>query len=151
MASDIFGTFRSTVEDIAWPRLVAGTAALLEAYLARLERSQWLGPEAIAAAQRRQLELLARHSARHSVGFAARLAAAGLEPADIAVPGGLQRLPSLTRREVQRGGEMFCNEDSEDHRPVGANRTSGSTGEPVEVRRTALNQLGWMAMWSNAR
>lgn len=142
----MFDSLRSSVAGVAWPPLAEATAALVEAYAARLEVSQWLPASEIAAGQRAQLGLLAEHCASHSPAFARRLATAGLTPADLARPGGLQRLPPLTRRELQNHDGLFCGEVPRGHLPVGTTKTSGSTGEPTEVRRTALNQLGHMAM-----
>ena len=142
----LFGNLRSDVSGIVWPPLARNTAALIHAYAARLSETQWLDPAEIAAHQRRQLGVLAQHCAQHSPAFAARLAAAGLTPADLAEPGGLQRLPPLTRQAMQRTDDLYCREVPNDHMPLGLNSTSGSTGEPVKVHRTALNHLGWMAM-----
>jgi len=56
-------------------------------------------------------------------------------------------LPLLGRRELQRGGEAF---DSElDHARFGGSapvHTTGSTGEPVVVRRSRLDRLMWEAI-----
>ena len=139
-----FDTYRSTVSGVVWPPLVEGMGALLLSCLARLEESEWLSAEIIEAHQRAQLGVLAGHCAAHSPAFAARLGAAGLEAEDLAEPGGLQRLPPLTRRDLQRTDGLFCEVVPESHLPLGENTTSGSTGEPVMVRRTTLNQLGWM-------
>lgn len=139
-----FDSYRSTVPGLVWPPLVEGTGALLLAWVARLEESEWLPAATIATHQRAQLGVLAQHCAAHSSAFAARLRVAGLEPADLARPGGLQRLPPLTRRDLQHGDGLFCGTVPESHLPLGENSTSGSTGEPVTVRRTTLNQLGWM-------
>jgi phenylacetate-CoA ligase len=144
--SDDFSALRSGVEGVAWPPLTQGTAALIEAYCARLERTQWLPADVIAAGQRHQLGLVAAHCARASPPFAARLEASGLDAVDLAQPGGLQRLAPLTRRDLQRGEAVFCRDVPQGHQPVTLNTTSGSTGEPIAVRRTAVNRLDWMAM-----
>ena len=141
-----FDSLRSDVPGIAWPPLSEGTGALLQSYVARLGQSEWLPAAEIARHQRGQLALLAQHCVAHSPFFAARMRQAGLAPGDLAQPGGLQRLPPLSRRELQSAPDVFCQQVPDRHQPSGLSQTSGSTGEPVTVRRTALNRLGWMAM-----
>ena len=82
--------------------------------------------------------------------------AAGLVPSTLGKEGGLARLPPLTRAELLRAGEtLFCNFCPSSHGPIAASTTSGSTGEPVTVRRTGLCRLHWMAytlrehLWHN--
>ena len=137
---------RSTIPHVAWPPLVQGVAALVEAYVARLEVTEWLSPERIEQGQREQLGILAAHCAQHSPAFARRLTAAGLTAADLAQPGGLASLPPLTRRGLQDRDGLFCAAVPEAHQPTGMTQTSGSTGEPTQVLRTGLTKLGHMAM-----
>ena len=137
---------RSSIPGVAWPPLVQGVAALVEAYVARLEVTEWLPLDRIEEAQRQQLGILAAHCSQHSAAFARRLAAAGLAASELAQPGGLARLPPLTRRGLQDRDGLFCAVVPEAHQPTGMTQTSGSTGEPTQVRRTGLTKLGHMAM-----
>lgn len=122
-------------------------AARLAALTTRLEASERLAPEALAARQYGQLGRLARHAAQHSPAFRDRLRAARLEPGDLTTPDGLRRLPVLGRRDLQQAGERFyCDAVPAAHRPLSETRTSGSTGEPVVVRRTAVSNAMWMAI-----
>lgn len=136
---------RSGIEGVVWPPLSTGPAATLAALLHRLDHSQWLDPAAIRAGQFRQLRVLAEHCAAHSPQFARRLAGAGLTPAELATPEGLMRLPPLRRHDVQQQRDLFCVEVPTDHAPVHEARTSGSTGEPVCVRRTGISDFIWTA------
>jgi phenylacetate-CoA ligase len=89
---------------------------------------------------------VARHSASHSPHFATRMKAAGVNASELAQEGGLARLPPLTRKELVEAGEtLFCTAFPSSHGPAKATSTSGSTGEPVTVRRTGLCQRQWMA------
>lgn len=113
-------------------------------------------PAELARQQRAMLLELARHSATHSPHFAARLRAAGLDASALAEEGGLARLPPLTRQELVRAGDaLFCTFCPPSHGAVKATSTSGSTGEPVTVRRTAHCGWQWMAytlrehLWHN--
>jgi phenylacetate-coenzyme A ligase PaaK-like adenylate-forming protein len=138
---------KSGIEGVVWPAIARGRAAVLAALLARLDEAETLPGSEIAARQFEQLRQLARHCAAHSPQFARRLAAADLSAEDVGTPAGLARLPPLTRRDVQAAGaEFFCREIPPDHGPLGEIKTSGSTGEPVVMRRTAVSNLMWSAL-----
>jgi phenylacetate-CoA ligase len=123
------------------------TNAALPRLVRQLEGSEWRTPEAIATSQRRHLVRLAEHGLRSSPAFAARLARAGLTPRDFGHPDGLAALPTITRREVQRAGaKFFCRNVPAGHGAVEETTTSGSTGEPVVIRGTAVTRLFWYAM-----
>ncbi len=119
--------------------------ARLALLLRRLEQSQWHTPEVLATGQLRQLGALAAHLEAHSPAFRASLRGAALGPSDLLSAGGLQRLPVLTRRALRSAADFYCDALPEGHGPSYENQTSGSTGEPVMVRRTAVNGLDWLA------
>jgi phenylacetate-CoA ligase len=137
----------SAVAGIAWPPVLAGEAADLAALMYQLEQSQWLPAAAIVVSQYRQLVETAVHAEAHSAQFRARMQAAGLRPEHLATPEGLRRLPVMRRRDVQAAGEaLFCTQIPRAHAPIVESSTSGSSGEPVVVKRTSVNWLIWMAM-----
>lgn len=138
---------RSNAPLSGWPPVLDDKHAVLASMAFQFDRSQWERPDAIVARQFRQLVALAEFHAAHCPPFAARLAAAGLTPADLASPAGLARLPELSRVMVQ-SGEHRVEQDRlpKMHRPLGQVNTSGSTGEPVRVSRTALNRLHWLGL-----
>ena len=141
------GQMRGDIAGSRWPPLFSSRAASLAALLHQLDASQWLSTDEIAARQRAQLGIVAGHFARHAPRFARRLADAGLDAAALARPAGLAALPPLTRRMVQSSSEpIHIDQVLPGHQPVRTVNTSGSTGEPVIVRRTAVNQLHWLAM-----
>ena len=122
-------------------------AHALRALVEQLDVSQWAPADAIAASQFRHLARLADYCARHAPALARRLAAAGVAPADLGTPDGFRRVPVMTRRDVQAAGaELHCRRVPHSHRPVVEATTSGSTGEPVLVRRTAVSALFAQAM-----
>ncbi|MGD9538140.1 MAG: phenylacetate--CoA ligase family protein [Alphaproteobacteria bacterium] len=138
---------RSGVPGIAWPPVQRGTAAALAALLHQLDATQWLPQAEVEQPQLAQLRVLAEHAAKYAPHVAMRLRAAGLSPSELGSMAGLRALPVLTRRDVQKAGDdLFCTGLPPHHGPVGVTRTSGSTGEPVVVRRTAVTHLVWMAM-----
>lgn len=140
-----FAHIRSSVPGVAWPPLSTGASATLVALLRQLDDSQWLDPAAIRASQFRQLRVLAEHCAAHSTHFARRLGDAGLTADSLATDAGLLRLAPLRRHDVQGTADLFCDQLPTDHGPIYEARTSGSTGEPVVVRRTAISKLMWLA------
>ena len=126
---------------------MTGEAGLVAALAGQLEKSQWLPAGELARLQHRQLVAVARHAALQSPHFARRLRSAGLEPEDLGTPEGLRRLPPLARRELQRAGpDLLCAQVPPAHLPLAEYSSSGSTGEPVSLRRTELNRIDWQAL-----
>jgi phenylacetate-CoA ligase len=130
-----------------WPPVADDKHAVLAAMAFQFDRSQWLKPDDLAVRQYRQLVALCAFHARHCPAFARRLTDAGLTPDQLASPAGLARLPELTRAMVQSGDHAVTeNALPAMHRPIVRVNTSGSTGEPVRVTRTALNRLHWLGL-----
>jgi len=126
--------------------LNAGAAAPLMALLHYMEESQWFSSEELEKHQHEQLNLLLEYGYKHSPSFKERMLAAGLAPGDISNREGLSRLPVLTRRDVRMAGEsLYCKEVPKSHMPVAITKTSGSTGEPVLVKKTTVTNLFWQA------
>jgi phenylacetate-CoA ligase len=144
-----------SLEGVTWPRLYQGYNLAVMALLAELDRTMWLDADVIAAEQFKQLRLLAAHHMAHTPSFAARMMSAGLTASDLTSLDGLRRLPPLKRIDVQRlGDDFFSKHVPKTHGSVGETRTSGSTGEPVRIRKTQIDALFWTAhairdhMWS---
>lgn len=138
---------RSDIAGVEWPPISSGPAAVLAALLRQLEDTQWLSQEELLSLQHRQLRVLADHAEKQSKHFNERLRRAGLRSEDLADRDGLLKLPVLGRRDIQAAGKsLYCAQIPPGQRPVGTAQTSGSTGEPVVVRRTAISRLFWMAM-----
>lgn len=137
---------RSSIPGLNWPPVADSRSGSLAALLSWLEASQWLPAEELAGNARKQLALTAAHAVRESPYFAQRMRLAGLEAGDLAEPAGLSRLPPMTRRNIQdAGARLFCQQVPASHLPTTDKSTSGSTGEPVRIRRTATTALFWNA------
>jgi phenylacetate-CoA ligase len=114
----------------------------LLAILYQLHDSERWDAARLRDAQQSQLEALFTHARQHVPFYSARLPDAAPEL------GGAEwlRLPELTRSDLQG-----CRADLQarlvptEHGRVAETRTSGSTGQPVSVLRTGLNQLLWEA------
>jgi phenylacetate-CoA ligase len=125
---------------------MSALASALSKRLAQLEQTQWMSSDAIVKSQFQQLTLLAEHCVAHSTHFANRLKQAGLTARQFSTPEGFIELPLLLRRDLQEAGDsLYCKEIPENHGSVYNAQTSGSTGEPVVVRKTGLKQLNWLA------
>jgi len=138
--------FKSGLEGIVWPPVPTGEAAAIAALVAGLQASERLPLAAIEAGQGEQLARLAAHHVRHSPAFRARLAAAGVAPETLASVARLRVLPPLSRQQLQAAGQgFFAAQVPGGHEPVGEVTTSGSTGEPVKLKKTAVGRLFWAA------
>ena len=113
----------------------------------QLEQSQWWAPDVLERHQFRQLSRLVHHAHRTVPFYRERLEAAGYR-AGAAVTSELwRRIRPITRREVQEAGAaLISTEIPREHGPVAEAATSGSTGMPVRVMKTALVQTFWNAM-----
>ncbi|MDR3401134.1 MAG: hypothetical protein P4L99_01450 [Chthoniobacter sp.] len=129
------------------PQVRAGNgSAVVLKVLTERSITERLPTRELARHQAAALSDLARHAATYSPHFVHRLAAAGLTPQSLAEAEGLTRLPPLTRRELVGAGEaLFCTAYPSGHGEHSTTTTSGSTGEPVTVRRTSLSELQWLA------
>jgi phenylacetate-CoA ligase len=128
---------------------IPGAVALAQDLARRvraLEVSERLPADELRRIQFAALARLAAFAAQQSPHFARRLAAAGLAPADLAGPEGLAALPPLQRRGLQGATDLFSRGVPPAHHPISKTQTSGSTGEPVTVFRTRINQLDWLAI-----
>ena len=140
---------------MAWPPLALGDNAALAALLAQLEATQWLTPAELAAHQVRQLAVVCEHHKTHTPAFAARLRSARVSYVNTLER--LRQIEPLSRRDTQSLGEQFfARQVPRHHLPFGMAKTSGSTGEPVAVRKTAITRLFWSAFtirdhWWNGR
>ena len=136
----------SHVESVAWPSFTSGKPAVLASLLHYLDRSQWFTRETLEQCQHLQLVLLAEYAFAQSPYFRSRMEAAGLKPRDLGTPQGFVRLPVMTRRDMKAAGnDLYCKTIPASHRPHGSAITSGSTGEPVKVQKTAINSILWQA------
>jgi phenylacetate-CoA ligase len=138
---------RSELPGLVFPALVGSAAAPLHSIFLQLERSQWLSAQSIQELQGRQLDALLAHVWATVPWYHARLHAAGIVRGQPVDPCAWQSLQLLTRRDIQdAGASLHSNRVPPEHGGINRNRTSGSTGEPVEVLRSGIDQLMWQAI-----
>jgi phenylacetate-CoA ligase len=113
---------------------------------AQLHLSEGLSGPELLQLQSRALAALVAHHVRHTPSFAARLRRSRLAAADVSAVATLPKLPPLSRREIQDLGSSFHSRQvPPDSEPVGITSTSGSTGQPVTVRKSIQCRLYWAA------
>ena len=133
--------------DIVWPPIVHNYNATLMALVGYLQESERYPLPMIRYAQGLQLKKIVEHHYKNTPVFRERMAAAGLTPGDIKRVADLAKLPVIYKRDIQANKNRFvCEAIPETHKPIGEVKTSGSTGEPIAVMRTSVNQLMWEAM-----
>ena len=132
----------------AWPALPNPKWAPLWSLYQTLEETQWLSPEALEARQFTQLQVLLEHSARHAPYYRTLFQEHGIRLGQIQGAGDLGRIPMLSRSVLQRRYAEFKAETLPAGTvAVGEGRTSGSTGEPVNVGYTNITRLWWLALF----
>ena len=136
----------SNFEGIIWPHIASNSLQdrkRLIQQLLILERSP---KKIIQQGQAQQLKALIAHCAVHSAHFKQRLKAAGIHDSCELTLDNLACVAVLTRRELQSAGEQFfCQQIPQSHYPLNNTKTSGSSGEPVCIKKTAVNHLYWLA------
>ena len=138
---------RSGVAGISWPAIPGVAAARLLALQQQLEHSQWWPREWIEAHQFRQLGRLLDHAVASVPLYRRSLAAAGFSPGRAVTPEWLRALPVLTRRDIQdAGAQLLSAAIPPEHGKRESTATSGSTGMPVTVVKTELEQIYWQAI-----
>lgn len=120
---------KSQLPGVVWPAVMSGEPAVVFALLAQLQQSEWLAADALEVLQRQQLAALLDH-ARQSVPHY-RETLTGIDD-------DWSRVPLLERATVQVAGtRLRSTATPQAHGPWQRVRTSGSTGQPIEVEKTA--------------
>jgi phenylacetate-CoA ligase len=140
-------TPRSSIRDIHWPALVVGGGASALGLAYQLEQSQWWSAEELRNHQYRQLAALLRHARATVPFYRKRLAESGLTDEQALTPEGWLRIPLLTRQDIrQHQDDLTTTQLPPGHGPIHRNKTSGSTGQFLEVLGTAVDTLMWQGL-----
>jgi phenylacetate-CoA ligase len=142
-----FPALRSAMPGVAWPAFPDGLGMMMLALQYQLERSEWWPAERLRAQQFRQLALLLEHAARESAFYRSRFRGAGIRPGRPLDADAWTRLPLLARRELQLHAKALRTAPPPTHGAVTHERSSGSSGMPVEVATTALAAMLTEAIW----
>lgn len=124
-------------------RIRAGVLRDLQKWL---EDSQWLAREELELMQRQQLGVLLNHAAVFSPYYKRLLSKLNCDfVQDDSFC--LQDIPILSREKLQAEYAEICATDWPlPHGPAKEIQTSGSTGQPVKVKRNGLCQMYWLAL-----
>ena len=118
----------------------------LEQIVESLEQSQWWTTEQIASKQQILLARIVDHHSQHTEHFKQRLQEQGLTAKDVSTLNGLQQLKPITKRDIQQASKFASEAVPPSHLPIRKSQTSGSTGEPVTILKTEMNNQFFCAM-----
>lgn len=132
--------YASALPESPWPAIPGPDGTAILAILFQLERSQWFPHARLRELQAGQLQLLLRHAYETVPYYRERWA-------HVPPSASLDNLDVLTRRDLQENFERLKSVAMPfEHGQLGESRTSGSTGAPVRVLKSALQGLFWRAL-----
>lgn len=132
---------------IAWPMLPDNDALRLYTLADELARSERREASLIEQNQFVQLRPLLAFARATIPFYRRRLDGAGYVAGMPITPEFWARIPLLRRADVQRHNAELCSSSMPaDHGPMHETQTSGSTGQPVRVKGTAITRLMWYAL-----
>ena len=134
----------SDLEGMAWPAIPTPIASRMLSLQQQLAHSQWWPQEELRRRQFRQVAPLVEHAFRTVPFYGRRLAAAGYRPGQEITEEFWRGLPLLSRVEVRSAGAaMRSTALPQQHGPLSETSTSGSSGTPIKVVKTAVEQTLW--------
>jgi phenylacetate-CoA ligase len=143
----MFNLPHSGIAGAAFPAVPSQASAAMLAVLHQFRATELLPPTDMENLQFRQLEALLSHAVRVVPYYGPKLSAAGFIPCQPVTAELWQRLPMLGRAQVQEAGtQLHARELPAGHGSVATATTSGSSGRPVTVRKTALFQFYWQCI-----
>lgn len=129
---------------MVWPAVPDDAGARALAMQFQLEQTQWWSPAELEQQQMRQLQLLLRHAYASLPFWRDRLDRAGFTPERGVTPEGFRSLPFITRADIQAHGDALSSRAvPPGHGAMFKSQTSGSTGMPIGIVRTALSNFFW--------
>jgi phenylacetate-coenzyme A ligase PaaK-like adenylate-forming protein len=121
---------------------LASYLTLVSAYRAR-HKEQWYTREALRDLRLQHLRRLTEVAVRATF-YREAFAQAGVTPHDFASEDALQALPVLEKQDVRTRPEALLTENAGS---LGVITTSGSTGQPLRLLRSARDQAQVSAVW----
>lgn len=150
-----FGVFRLVVVSgcraLAYKRekkkSLLGARVFVRSVLKRMLDGERDSQEARRRTQSAQLQRLLSHAVREVPYYRERLRDAGFRPGRALTEAMWRRVPVMRRSDVQRHyAELQARRVPREHGPSRESMTTGSTGTPLKVRKTALASLYWDAV-----
>lgn len=132
---------------MVWPAVVLDEGSTLLATAFQLEQTQWWSAHDLQVHQHRQLSALLRHARATVPFYRRRLDDAGITGVASLTPEIWRSIPLLTRQDIRRHlAELTSERVPPEHGRTQRNKTSGSTGEPLEVTWTELTGFFWESL-----
>ncbi len=126
-------------------KLKRDTSPALARLMDLFNQSQWWSPEDLRTRQLGMLRELLKHHEQHTPWVRGRIAQSGQQLDELTASlEAWSGFPVTTRRDLQEA-DLHSRYVPATHEPVMFKKSSGSTGEPVAIRRTAFSQLFWQA------
>lgn len=123
-----------------WPKILDPKQAQYIQGLSQLENSQWLTPDDLASRQLSQLHILAQHAFHQCDYHKAVFKDVGFDATQPFTWEDWRKLPLLRRQDVQKHMQaLLAHELPTSQINTSWVQTSGSTGEPVKVRKNNLS------------
>ncbi len=139
-----FSIPRSAIENIIFPSIANQEAAQLLSILSQLEQTQWLSEAELLEYQFKQIRPLLIHAYHTTNFYQKKLDEINFNPLQELNLGIWQKIPILTRYDLQKEGHnLISQQPIKSHGNINFTETSGSTGQPVKVAKTALCNIFW--------
>ncbi len=136
----------SSLPGAQWPAVPHPDNAMLLSILGQLQETQWWTPEKLRHHQFIQLTELLRHAAETVPYYKSILGSLNLTDGNVDQDM-WESIPLLQRHDIQRhADQLMSNAIPTAHGETDVIQTTGSTGEPIRVTRTALNDLMWKVL-----
>lgn len=111
-----------------------------------LIKTEQMSRSSLKEKQLLHLSKVCKYSAENSTHFRERLILSDVNIDSATGEEILDQLKPLSRQAIQLAGQTFFSKSlPKNHGHVGSTTTSGSSGEPVVIQRSMINQLYWMA------
>jgi phenylacetate-CoA ligase len=139
--------FKGQVGQSQWPRIPGPWAAGVAAALYQIDQAQWWPDERRRQLQWQQAALLLAHAYSSSPLYRDLYLEAGILPEQVHGWDDWQRLPIVSRNQLQRAGDQWHSQRiPKDHGELMQHFSSGSTGTPLAAYGTSLSYLIKMAL-----
>jgi len=136
----------SAIEGVTFPAIFGKPAEPLLGLMFQLEQSQWWSQDRMRAQQFRQLHLLLQHAKKTTPHYSKLLSSFSIPSNPSELEKSWRQIPILQRQDIQtQNANLVSKSIPKSHGQVGSSRTSGSSGQPIQVTNTRLGRRFWGA------
>lgn len=123
--------YQRIVESLLYPVLVKKQGSKELAILAELQRCEKMSADELHAIRLERIRDILGHAGEFVPFYRERFAAAGFNPATVTDFSDLQKIPVLTKKDIQENRDSLIS-TAYKRQDLIANRTGGSTGSPLQ-------------------